>query len=91
MKMPKELKTYCPRCKTHTEHTVKIFKKGKSRITSWGERQHKKLLKGYGGSPRGKQRTVKTTKKQSMMLKCKKCSYTVVRKGVRLKKAEIAR
>ncbi len=58
---------------------------------SWGERQHKKLLRGYGGAPRGKQRTVKRTKKQAMMLTCKVCGYTLVRRGVRLKKVELKR
>ncbi len=89
MKVPKTLRVYCPKCKTHTEHTIKIYKKGKSRALSWGQRQHEKLLKGYGGSPRGKQRTVKTTKKQVLMLTCKDCGYTMVRKGVRLKKIEV--
>ncbi len=90
MKVPKVIRTFCPRCLTHQKHTVKIFKKGKPRITSWGERQHKRLLKGYGSTPRGKQKQVKTTKKQSMLLKCEKCGYVSVRKGVRLRKMEVA-
>ncbi|MCX6654517.1 MAG: 50S ribosomal protein L44e, partial [Candidatus Bathyarchaeota archaeon] len=31
MKVPKTLRTFCPKCKTHTEFTVTIYKAGKRR------------------------------------------------------------
>lgn len=90
MKVPKEIRTFCPRCKKHTEHTVALYKKGKDRASALGARRHAEDKKGYGGQkfPELK-RTAKTTKKQTLKLKCKECNYIIQRRGMRLRKLEI--
>jgi len=90
MKVPKEIRTFCPRCKKHTEHTVALYKKGKDRASALGARRHAEDKKGYGGQkfPELK-RTAKTTKKQTLKLKCKECNYIIQRHGMRLRKLEI--
>ncbi|MGQ9718762.1 MAG: 50S ribosomal protein L44e [Nitrososphaerales archaeon] len=90
MKVPKEIRTYCPRCKRHTVHSVAIHKKGKERTMSRGARLHAEDKKGYGGQkfPELK-RSAKTTKKQTLRLKCKDCGHQIMRHGIRLKKMEI--
>lgn len=91
MKVPRTMRTYCPRCKTHTEFTVSIYKAGKRRGAKLGERRQAKRKKGYGGQKFPLQRNqVKTTKKQSLKIQCKECGYTTQRRGVRLKKMEVA-
>ncbi|MDH5769901.1 MAG: 50S ribosomal protein L44e [Candidatus Bathyarchaeota archaeon] len=90
MKTPKVIMTYCPRCKKHTEHGVTLYKKGKDRVLAEGTRRYRRKQKGYGGQKKPKQRrTAKTTKKQSLKLKCKVCGYTIQRAGIRVKKIEI--
>ncbi len=90
MNVPKEIVTYCPRCKTHTAQTVSLYKEGKRRALAKGERRHERERKGYGGQkyPMLK-RKAKTTKKQALKLRCKQCGYTRQRKGIRLRKVEI--
>jgi large subunit ribosomal protein L44e len=91
MKIPKTLRTYCPKCKTHTEFTVSIYKAGKRRGARWGEQRQAIRKKGYGGQKFPEQHNqAKVTKKTSLILKCNECSYTLQRKGIRLKKAEVA-
>ena len=90
MKIPKLLNTYCPKCKGHTEHAVAIYKKGRDRKLAAGARRHEREKHGYGGQkfPELK-RTAKTTKKVVLKLSCKKCGYTLQRKGVRIRKPEM--
>lgn len=96
MKAPKELRTYCPRCNTHTEHTLSLLKTGMRRKMAAGERHHERVDRhGYGGSKapigvRGQVKKMKTTDKKTLKLKCKACGYTLQRVGVRLAKMEIA-
>lgn len=90
MKLPRSLNTYCPKCKTHTPHTVTLYKKGKERALAIGARHHEWDKHGYGGQKYPElKRTAKTTKKATMKLTCKKCGYTLLKKGIRLKKAEL--
>jgi len=90
VKIPKALNTYCPRCKSHTEHTVALYKKGKDRALAAGALHHERDKHGYGGQkfPELK-RTAKTTKKTTLKLACKKCGYILQRYGIRLRKAEL--
>jgi large subunit ribosomal protein L44e len=91
MKIPRTMRTYCPRCKTHTEFNVSLYKAGKRRAAKKGERHQAERKKGYGGQKFPLQHNqAKVTKKQSLMLKCKECSYSMQRKGIRLKKTEVA-
>ena len=91
MKMPKQRRTYCSKCKKHTIQTISIYKKGKVRKAAIGERRHAEDRKGYGGKkfPELK-RTAKTTKKQTLKLKCKDCGHQMMKPGIRLRKLEIA-
>ncbi len=90
MKIPKKLRTYCPRCKEHTEQTVTLYKHGKRRSLAEGERRYRRKQKGYGSKRKPEQkRFAKTTKKVVLKLKCSKCGYIQHRRGIRLKKAEL--
>ncbi|MEM4246223.1 MAG: 50S ribosomal protein L44e [Candidatus Bathyarchaeia archaeon] len=90
MKVPKEMNVYCPRCRVHSSHAVSLYKKGKERALAAGVRRHELEKHGYGGQkwPELK-RTAKTTKKQVLRLKCKKCGYHVFRLEERLRKLQI--
>jgi len=91
MKVPKNLNTYCPKCRKHTEHSVSQYKKGRDRKLAEGNRRYARKNEGYGGQRDPRQRkTSKTTKKQTLMLKCKECNRTLERLGIRLRKLEIA-
>ncbi|HVD36083.1 MAG TPA: 50S ribosomal protein L44e, partial [Nitrososphaeraceae archaeon] len=46
MKMQKEMRKFCPKCKTHTDQAVAIYKKGKDRKTAEGARRHAEDKKG---------------------------------------------
>jgi len=91
MKAPKEIATYCPKCKSRQPHTVTLYKAGRRRALAKGERQHNRIKKGYGGHrKRGLQRKfAKTSKKQTLKLRCKTCGYTRHKRGLRLKKLTI--
>ena len=90
MKVPKQIRTYCPRCKKHTVHSVSVFKKGKTRALAEGQRRYERKMKGYGGQKKPEQkRFAKTTKKQALRLKCTVCGRITHRKGIRLKRLEV--
>ena len=90
MKFPKEMRTFRPSCKRHTLHSVSLYKRGKERASSWGARRQARRKRGYGGQKFPELiRTAKTTKKATLRLKCKECNKEVMRKGTRLRKAEI--
>ena len=91
MKFPRSMRTYCPRCKTHTEFNVSLYKAGKRKAAKLGERRQAVRKKGYGGQKFPLQHNqAKVSRKQSLQLECKECSYTMQRKGIRLKKVEFA-
>lgn len=90
MKVPKRINTYCPRCKKHTEHSVTVYKAGKRRRLAEGQRRYERKQEGYGSKRKSEQkRFAKTTKKIVLKLKCVDCGYTLHRRGIRLKKAEV--
>ncbi len=90
MKFPRSMRTYCPRCKTHTEFSVSLYKAGKRKAAKLGERRQARRKKGYGGQKFPLQHNqAKVSKKQTLTLECKECNYTLQRKGIRLKKAEV--
>jgi len=91
VKVPEEIRTYCPKCNSHTVHKVSIYKAGKARTLSWGLRQLERKRSGYGGEPRGRlRRKAKLTKKVVLVLTCKDCGRKVMRNLGRLSKVEIA-
>ncbi|MCW3988948.1 MAG: 50S ribosomal protein L44e [Candidatus Bathyarchaeota archaeon] len=90
MKIPSSMRTFCPRCNTHTDHSVSLYKAGKRRGAKKGERHQARRKKGYGGQKFPSQHNqAKVSKKHSLMLKCGECDYILQRKGIRLKKAEV--
>ncbi|MEM5871597.1 MAG: 50S ribosomal protein L44e [Candidatus Aenigmatarchaeota archaeon] len=93
MKFPKSINTYCPKCKKHTEHMVKVAKR-KARSSahplSQAQRRFERKLKGYGSFPRPKARGEgKPTKKVDLRLTCKECGKAHTKKGFRVKKFEL--
>ena len=90
MKVPKQIRTYCPRCNTYTVHSVSLYKKGPERELSQGRRRYERKKKGYGSQPKPVQKKlVKATKKQTLKLKCRDCGYIIHKKGIRIKGIEL--
>jgi len=90
VKVPRTIRTYCPRCRAHTAHTVTLYKHGRRRALAQGERRYEAKKKGYGSKRKPEQkRTAKITKKQVLKLKCTVCGYVIHRRGIRLKRIEI--
>jgi large subunit ribosomal protein L44e len=90
MKVPKSMRTYCPKCKTHTDFEVSLYKAGKRAGAKKDVRRQATRKKGYGGQKFPEQHNqAKVSKKQTLVLKCNECSYGMMRKGVRVKKLEI--
>ncbi len=90
MKVPKTMRTHCPKCKTHTDFNVSIYKAGRRSVLKKGERRQATRKKGYGGQKFPEQHNqAKVTKKQVLVLKCKECNYGMMRKGKRVSKMEL--
>jgi len=90
MKVKSTMRKFCPRCNGHTLHQVSVYKKGKDRSMAQGKRRMTRKTKGYGSFPKPIQkRFAKTTKKTTLRLRCTECDYTLISKGMRLKKVEI--
>jgi len=74
MNMPKEVRSYCPTCKSHQTMKVSIYKAGKRRGMAAGERRHALRKKGYGGQKFPKlAKPAKTTKKVTLIETCTIC------------------
>ena len=90
MKIKKELRKFCPRCKNYTSHIVSLYKKGRDRKMAQGTRRYNRKKKGYGSQPKPIQKKfAKVTKKAMFRLRCKDCSYTLQTKGIRIKRVDI--
>jgi large subunit ribosomal protein L44e len=93
MKLPQAIKTYCPYCKVHTEHDLKLDRKGKEGTMKRGRRRYEAVKKGYGGSPRTPKKEVyKIGKRPILVLTCKVCKKKQQRayKARTKKRVEIA-
>ena len=91
MKIPKNVKRYCPKCQKHTEHKVKLGKVGGKRGTlKAGQRRHERRagVKGYGGSPQPKAaEKAKTSRRTPFIYTCTVCSKsTHKQRNIRAKK-----
>ncbi len=77
MNMPKEIRTYCPKCKTHTKHKIKKVTQKKSpapaRKTAWGQRKFIRRTKGYTSRIAGNADHVKQSQRNVLMLECTQC------------------
>ena len=60
MKVPKRIRTYCPRCRKHTIHTVSIYKHGRRRALAQGERRYRAKQKGYGSKRKPEQKKIQS-------------------------------
>ncbi|MEM0042437.1 MAG: 50S ribosomal protein L44e [Thermofilaceae archaeon] len=90
MKFPRAIRTYCPRCKTHTNHSVTLYKPGKRRTLAEGQRRYLRKQKGYGSKRKPEQKEfAKVTEKQVIKIKCSVCGYIQHRSLGRMKKLEI--
>lgn len=95
MIVPKEKHTYCPKCKKHTAHKVKVTtsKVKKGRTLAWGTRKHERKLLGYHGKVKGKAKVKKQGIRNKIMLECLVCKkkHEQVISGRMKKKAEVKR
>ncbi|MBU5537218.1 MAG: 50S ribosomal protein L44e [Candidatus Aenigmatarchaeota archaeon] len=92
MKFPSKIRTHCPNCKKHTEHTVELAKKKPRRTLAQGQRRFLRLMKGYGSFPRPQPEYEKSTKKIDLRYKCLECGKKHTRgEGWRAKKFEIVK
>ncbi len=90
MKLPKKRRTYCPTCKKHTVHDVSRVKKRKASELKAGQRQFRRVMKGYGGFPRPQLSGAgKPTKRVSLLLRCPVCHKAQSKRGIRTKKMEL--
>jgi large subunit ribosomal protein L44e len=90
MKMPREKRTYCSVCKSHTIHEVVRVKKRKASELKAGQRQFRRVMRGYRGFPRPQLKGAgKPTKKTSLILRCKTCKKAHSVEGFRAKTLEI--
>lgn len=91
MKFPKEIKTYCPFCRHHEAHKVKVASKGKARTLAVGNRAHNRSLRGHGGKRAGEKTVKKQGKRQKLVLECSKCKkkHEKVLAGRTTKKVEL--
>lgn len=104
MKVPKSMKKFCKKCKTHTEHKVSILKQGGRSKThpmsrgSKGRARLRGLGRGFGNKgkwgskpaiTKSKMYGVKSSKKTNLKLKCEKCGKSVLMALPRAKKVEI--
>ncbi|MCX8195355.1 MAG: 50S ribosomal protein L44e [Candidatus Micrarchaeota archaeon] len=87
MKYPKEINAYCPFCKRHEQHKVRLASKGKARSLSVGNRKHERKLMGHGGKRAGEKSVKKQGKRQKLVLECPSCKKKQERVvGTRTKK-----
>jgi large subunit ribosomal protein L44e len=95
MIVPKEIRTYCPTCRKHQVHKVKVstskYKSG--RTLAWGTRKHERKLTGYHGKVKGKAKVKKQGIRNKLMLECLTChkKHETVTTGRMKKKSEVAK
>ncbi len=81
MKLPEEMKRYCPSCNSHTLHKLKRVKtagRGKAGLKKRDRHIRETLNHGYGGSPKplpanSNRYGVKTSQKIMIKYTCTKC------------------
>ena len=64
MKLPRQVKGYCPKCKKHQTKEIERVKKKKASELAQGQRRFRRVTSGFGGFPRPKpEGRVKPTRK----------------------------
>ncbi len=90
MKWPRNIKTYCPSCKSHTIHEVEKIKKRKASELKWGQRRFRRVTAGYGGFPRPKpEGREKPTRRIHIRLRCTNCKKAHQPPTLRAKRFEL--
>jgi large subunit ribosomal protein L44e len=89
MKRPRNVKTYCPNCKNHTDHEIERLKKRKASELKWGQRRFRRVTAGYGGFPRAKPHGEKASRRVAILYRCKQCKKAHQRPSIRSKKFEL--
>jgi large subunit ribosomal protein L44e len=94
MKYPKKMKEYCPKCRKHTEHTVKAAKKktrGTAHPNSQANKSKDRNKRGYGGHGKYSKPAVgkKPTQKVDLRFQCTVCKKSHTKVGFRAKKFEM--
>jgi large subunit ribosomal protein L44e len=89
MKLPRQVKGYCPKCKKHVVQEIERVKKKKASELKQGQRRFRRVTSGYGGFPRPKpEGREKPTRKVWIRYRCKTCKKATQRPGIRAKKFE---
>ena len=99
VKIPSEMRTYCPTCNKHQPMKVAIEKtRQRGAGQSKGARRQERHNRGYGNKGRYSKRPVasrnmrtKTTKKTDLRLKCNECGKKIMRSRPRAKRVEMLR
>ncbi len=92
MKVVKQAKKYCPKCKKHTAHKIKQQKvkprpKTKKHGLKWGVRHQAKIEAGYGSFPKPKAaKSEKTSKHPTFVCTCSVCNKSQIKVYRRTKK-----
>jgi len=90
MKYPRTINRYCPNCRSHTKHSVSLYKKGKERTLNHGRRRLEKKKRGYGSFPKEIfHKNAKVNKRSLPILECPKCNKKQYSKSYRVKKFEL--
>ena len=70
----KSRRTLCQKCKTHTNHKVSQYKKGKESFVAQGRRRYDMKQRGFGGQKKPVfKKKAKVTKKITLKLECTNC------------------
>ena len=71
---PKKKRTFCRKCKKHSEHKVTQYKAGKASNFAQGKRRYDRKQMGFGGQTKPIfHKKAKTTKKITLRIECKEC------------------
>lgn len=90
MKMPKKFRTYCPKCRTHTEHAVERVRKGQaSGLTRIVRQKYRHTSTGNSGKFSKVPGGDKPTKRVHIRYRCTKCKKAHLRKGFRAGKFDL--
>jgi len=94
MKYPKKMNEYCPKCRKHSEHTVKAAKKktrGTAHPNSQANSSKDRNKRGFGGHGKYSKPAVgkKPTQKVDLRFQCSVCKKSHTKQGFRAKKFEM--
>lgn len=93
MKIEPSINSYCPKCKKHAQHKVKVSttKIKPGRALAWGSLKHERKLAGIHGKVKGKAKVKKQGIRNKIMLECSQCHKKHERtiSGRMIKKAEL--